>query len=77
MKKVKVKAKGKYKLIILKECLMQKYIIYGYNTIDNQQEEKLHTIPATEPLSRARGRCLISWLENAYISFVENNINET
>lgn len=57
----KVKAKGKYKLIILKECLMQKYIIYGYNTIDKQQKEKLlHTIPVTEPLSRARGRCLIS-----------------
>lgn len=61
MKKVKVKAKGKHKLIILKKCFMQKYSIYGYNTIDKQQKEKfLHTIPVTEPLSRARERCLIS-----------------
>lgn len=48
-----------YERVLCKNILY----IYGYNTFDIRRKQRLpRTIPVTEPLSRARERCLNSWL---------------
>lgn len=72
MKKVEAKAKGKYKFIILWKCLVQKYIwhtvkteITTYHSSDKAVVKSQRKVPQ------------FMTLENAYISFVENNVKET
>ena len=82
MKKVEAKAKGKYKFIILWKCLVQEYIINIYIRI----QYIWHTVKTEITTYHSSDRAVVKsqrkvpqfmTLENAYISFVENNVKET